>query len=444
MLFYFNMSSKKKVLIICYYWPPAGGSGVQRHLKFAKYLGLYGWEPIIYTVKNGEYPEIDKSLLNEIPAGIKIIRRPIWEPYSFYKFFSGKKRKDKITPNFFSQKNEGILHQIAIFLRSNFFIPDARMWWIKPSVNYLKTYLQKHPVDAIVSTGPPHSLHLIAKALREECQIPWMADFRDPWTNIDYFKKLSLLPFAEEKHKRLEKEVLQTADRVVTVSNTWAKELAEIGERKVEVITNGFDETDFAKAKSTLDEKFTIVHPGMFSRARNHEVFWQALSELKEEHPFFAKDLKIDFYGITDSSVPQLAKKYGFENYVHLHDYLPHDAIVNVMSSAWLLLLSVHDSQNLQGFVPGKLFEYLASKRPILCIGPENGDSAYIISETKSGLVSGFKDKDKLKIHIMVYYNDYVNGQKENKQADVTKYTRRVLTKQLANILDNMMLSYLH
>ncbi|HAR20446.1 MAG TPA: glycosyl transferase family 1 [Cytophagales bacterium] len=432
------MLAKKKVLIICYYWPPAGGSGVQRHLKFAKYLRHFGWEPIVYTVHNGEYPETDKSLLHEIPTGLTIIKRPIWEPYTFYKLFTGRKRKEKINPNFFSQKNQGILHQIAIFLRSNFFIPDARMWWIKPSVKYLKDYIQKHSIDAVISTGPPHSLHLIAKTLKEEYHIPWLADFRDPWTNIDYFKKLSLLPFAEEKHKRLEKEVLQTADRVVTVSNTWAKELAEIGQRKVEVITNGFDETDFPATKPTLDEKFTIVHPGMFSRARNHEVFWQALSELKEEHPFFAKDLKVDFYGITDSSVVELAKKYGIGNYVYLHDYLPHDKIVKVMSAAWLLLLSVHDSQNLQGFVPGKLFEYLASKRPILCIGPENGDSARIILETKSGLVSGFKDKDKLKIHIMVYYMDYVNGQKENKQIDVSKYSRKELTHRLANILNEM------
>ncbi|MBC7387623.1 MAG: glycosyltransferase family 4 protein [Opitutaceae bacterium] len=429
----------KKVLIICYYWPPAGGSGVQRHLKFAKYLRDFGWEPIIYTPQNGEYPEIDSSLLAEVPQNIKVIKRPILEPYSFYKLFTGKKKKEKITPNFFSQKNESFLSKTAIFLRSNFFIPDARMWWIKPSVKYLTNYLEKNPVDAIVSTGPPHSLHIIGKEVSIALNLPWLADFRDPWTNIDYFKELSLLPFAKEKHERLEKEVLQTATRVVTVSPTWAMELAEIGNRAVDVITNGFDEQDFAHTQTRLDEKFSIVHPGMFSRARNHESFWQAISEMCQENSYFAKDVKVIFYGITDPSVMQMAEKYKLTESVEIRDYLPHDKIIEKMASAWVLLLSVHDSPNLKGFVPGKLFEYLASKRPILCLGPENGDSAGIILDSKAGLVSGFKDKNKLKINLSVFYSDFINGRAKMENANIEKFSRRNLTGKLAGILDEML-----
>lgn len=431
------MPIKKKVLIICYYWPPAGGSGVQRHLKFAKYLRDFGWEPIIYTVKNGEYPELDETLLNEVPEGITVIKRNITEPYGFYKIFAGKKKKDKITPNFFSQKNEGFFQKLAIFLRSNFFIPDARMWWIKPSINFLEKYLKSNPVDAIISTGPPHSLHLIANSLHSTTNIPWLADFRDPWTNIDYFKDLVLLPFAKEKHIRLEKEVLTKASRVVTVSPTWAKELEVIGERKIDVITNGFDESDFKITNPILDSKFTIVHLGMFSKARNHEVFWKALSELIVENPFFAKELQINFYGITDASVTVLAEKYGLSKYVNIYPYQPHEEIVKVMASSRVLLLSVHNSANLQGFVPGKLFEYMASNRPIVCIGPENGDSASIIRQTKTGVVSDFADIIKLKRNLMVLHGDYINNIKEEGR-DITPYSRKELTRKLAGILDEM------
>lgn len=432
------MTSRKKILILCYYWPPAGGSGVQRHLKFAKYLRDFGWEPIIYTVKNGEYPETDETLLSEVPSGIEIIKRPITEPYTFYKFFTGKKKKDKITPNFFSQKNEGVFQKFAIFLRSNFFIPDARMWWIKPSVRFLDQYLKSNQVDAIISSGPPHSLHLIAKSVHRTTNIPWLADFRDPWTNIDYFKDLVLLPFAKEKHIRLEKEVLSNATRVVTVSPTWAKELAEIGNRGVDVITNGFDESDFALKDVKLDEKFTIVHLGMFSKARNHEVLWQALAELVKENSYFAKDLQVNFYGITDASVSVSAERYGLSQYLNIYAYQPHDEIVKVMASSRVLLLSVHNSPNLQGFVPGKLFEYMASNRPIICIGPENGDSALIIRQTKTGVVSHFNDVIKLKRNIMVLYGDFINNNSELGR-DIESYTRRGLTAQLAKLLNEMM-----
>jgi glycosyltransferase involved in cell wall biosynthesis len=435
------MVKMKKVLIICYYWPPAGGSGVQRPLKFAKYLRDFGWEPIIYTAKNGEYPEMDETLLSEVPTGLEVIHRPIWEPYTFYKFFSGKKKKERITPNFFSQKKVGFVQQLAIFIRSNFFIPDARMWWIKPSVQYLTEYLKTNPVDAIISTGPPHSLHLIGKGLKENTGIPWLADFRDPWTNIDYFKDLTLLPFAKEKHQRLEKEVLEKADKVLAVSPTWGKELGELGSRKVEVITNGFDETDFVHHAGSLDDKFTIVHPGMFSKARNHEIFWQALAELVQENPYFARDLSILFYGITDASVVEKANKYGLEKYVEVGKYVPHHEIVKIMASAWVLLLSVHDSSNLQGFVPGKLFEYLASKRPILCIGPTNGDSAHIIKSTQAGTVVDFHDKHKLKITLMAYYGSFINKFTNIETQGIEKYSRRSLTGELATLLDEMVVN---
>ena len=183
----------KKVLIITYYWPPSGGAGVQRWLKFAKYLSDFGWEPIIYTVENGEYPVLDYDLLDEVPKGITVLKTPIWEPYSIYKKFTGRKKEDKINSGFLSEKkNPKLLEKLSIWIRGNLFIPDARKFWIKPSVNFLTNYLIDNPVDIVVSSGPPHSSHIIALKLKEKNKLPWLADFRDPWTNIYYYKELLL------------------------------------------------------------------------------------------------------------------------------------------------------------------------------------------------------------------------------------------------------------
>ncbi|HTF81346.1 MAG TPA: glycosyltransferase, partial [Cytophagales bacterium] len=321
----------KKVLIITYYWPPAGGSGVQRPLKFVKYLREFGWEPIVLTVENGEFPEMDQTLLKEVPQDITIIRRPITEPYSLFKLFTGKKKTEKVNPNFFSQKDKGLLNTISIFIRSNFFIPDARMWWINPTSKFLIDYLKSNKVDAIISTGPPHSLHLIAKKVKEKTNIPWLADFRDPWTDIDYYKELILLPFARKKHERLEKEVLVSADRVVCVTPSWAKGLEDNGGRPVDIVFNGFDPDDFANTPIALDEQFTVVHTGMFSKGRNHEVFWKAMSELVKENKDFSEKLEIHFYGSVDNSVNLYAAQYGLSHKVTIHSYIPHSEIVNVI-----------------------------------------------------------------------------------------------------------------
>ena len=180
----------RRVLIITYYWPPSGGSGVQRWLKMSKYLPENGWQPVIYTADDAEYPVEDKSLEKDVAPETEVIRRPIVEPYSFYKKFLGIKKGEKVKAGFINEgaKKTGWKESLSVWLRGNLFIPDARCWWIKPSVRYLKKYLKEHPVDAMISTGPPHSMHLIARALHKKFNIPWVADFRDPWTDIDFYK----------------------------------------------------------------------------------------------------------------------------------------------------------------------------------------------------------------------------------------------------------------
>lgn len=429
----------KKVLVISYYWPPAGGSGVQRPLKFVKYLPEMGWEPIVYTPSNGEVPDKDLSLMKDVSPNLQVITQPIFEPYTLYKLFTGKSLKEKINPNFFTQKKEGFKDKAAIWIRSNFFIPDARMWWIKPSITYLEKYIKENKIDAIISTGPPHSMHLIALGLKKKLNIPWLADFRDPWTNIDFFKELTLTSWAEKKHKSLEKEVLTTADKVVCVGKTWGEELEVLCNRKVDIINNGFDPDDFdLKEAIPLDAKFSIVHLGMFSKGRNHEVFWKALAELCAEDESFKNDLQLKFYGKLDVSAKEYMLKYQLEAQTEFFEYVPHNEIVKVQFSSRVLYLSVNNTPNVKGIMTGKIFEYLAVKRPILCIGLEEGDAAEVLKNTGVGLISGFEDLEKLKANIRILYQQYKKGEDQVSGAQIEQYSRKTQTAQLAELLNNI------
>ncbi|HOP44190.1 MAG TPA: glycosyltransferase, partial [Flavobacteriales bacterium] len=235
----------KRVLIVTYYWPPNGGAGVQRWLKFVKYLPQHGWQPVVYTPENPELVAEDPGLLDDVPREAEVIKRRISEPYGLYKRLTGRGVKEKVHTAFLSEeKREGWRDRMALWVRSNFFIPDARVGWVGPSVRFLKQYLREHPVDVIVTTGPPHSMHLIGLRLKRALGIRWVADFRDPWTNIDFYRQLKLSRSADRRHRRLEAEVLREADTVVAVGWTLADELRDLGAKRVEVITNGFDPAD--------------------------------------------------------------------------------------------------------------------------------------------------------------------------------------------------------
>lgn len=429
----------KKVLVITYYWPPSGGAGVQRWLKFVKYLREFNWEPIVYTAENGEMPSVDISFIKDIPQGVEVLKQPVWEPYHLYKKFTGRKKEDKINSGFLAEnKKNRFLEKVSIWIRGNFFIPDARMFWIKPSVNYLVQYLKSNHIDAVVSTGPPHSMHLIALGIKKKLNIPWLVDFRDPWTQIDFYDKLMLTSFSDKKHKKLEKEVLVSADKVLTVSDNWAKDLEVLGGRKVEVITNGFDEEDFNFPDPVLDEKFSLSHIGSLNKDRNPVQLWQAIKELCEEVPEFAKDLSLKFVGKTDFSVFESLKEKGLMGVTEKINYLPHQEVVKFAASSQVLLLLLNNTPNVMGIIPGKIFEYIASKRPVLCVGPVNGDSAKIIMNTGAGMVSGFEDKEKIKKSIKDLYMQYKNKQLIISSTTFEKFSRKNLTKELSTLLNDM------
>ena len=426
----------KKVLIISYYWPPSGGAGVQRWLKFAKYLPEFGYQPIIYTPENPEFPVLDESLLKDIPQEVEVIRQPIWEPYGWYRQFLGQKDK-KIGAGFVSEKKEpGLLNSISVWVRGNFFIPDARKFWIKPSIQFLSNYISENKVDVVVSTGPPHSMHLIALELKKRHNIKWIADFRDPWTNIDFYQELMLTSWADKRHRALEREVLTTADKVLTIGYTMSQEMEALGAKNVETVTNGFDEDDFPNVESKLDIEFSVSHIGTFSPSRNHPIFWKALAELKNESPYFAKNFKLRTVGVVDHNVTSSIEEAGLQENWERIDYVSHSEVLNYQLSSKVLLVSINNTPNAKGILPGKFFEYLASGRPILAIGPKHSDIGTVLDKTKAGVVIERYDLEGMKQAVMQLYLG--TQQFERNEKEIFKFSRRGLTEQLVNVIQEL------
>lgn len=435
----------KRVLIITYYWPPSGGSGVQRWLKMSKYLPENGWQPVIYTPENPESPVEDPSLLHDVSPEAEVIKRKIVEPYSIYKKLLGIKEEQKVKVGFINEgeRKQGWKENLSLWVRGNLFIPDARCWWVNPSVRFLKKYLKEHPVDAIISTGPPHSMHLIALKLHKTLNIPWIADFRDPWTEIDYYGQLHLTRHSDRKQHRLEHEVLTQADQVVTVSPDWARRLEALGARNVKTIYNGFDwnQNDRKEEKRPQNGKFNLTYIGVLSEIQNPENLWEDIAELIEENDTFAQSLQINLIGQIDRSVETDIRKTKLERYVVFKPYIPHGQVLQEQQAADLLLLLLmpESTPRAKGLLTGKLFEYLSSGRPIFCIGPEDGDAAHIISEAKAGVTVGFEDKEKMKAIIKELYDAYKSGTlKGCPNEAIKKYSRKSLTDEFVDMMNKI------
>jgi glycosyltransferase involved in cell wall biosynthesis len=433
----------KRVLIITYYWPPSGGAGVQRWLKFVKYLRGYGWEPIVFTPENPEYPETDHSLEPDVPENLTIIRQPIWEPYLFYKRLLGQKKDERISAAFLTEKKKNpVVEWLSVWIRGNLFIPDARKFWIRPASRYLKAFLAANPVDAIVSTGPPHSMHLIAMRVSDTLSLPWLADFRDPWTEIDFYQDLKLTHWADRIHHSLEKNVLQKATAVSVISKTMDTSFKKISGRECTVITNGYDDGDLLKTTSDrLDNKFSIAHIGTLGSTRNPETLWKALQSLLKSIRELANDLEIKLVGKVDHTITASLDEFGLTPYVHRIDYMPHDEVITCQRQSQVLLLIINQTPNAAMILTGKFFEYLASGRPILCLGPEDGDAASILSETQSGLLAGFNDVATMERHVLAFYQRYKQGTLTSDATGIQKYSRKELTATLAGLLNTITVS---
>ncbi len=424
----------KRALVITYYWPPAGGPGVQRWLKFVTYFKEFGIEPIVFIPDNPHYPLKDDSIISEIPEGIKIIRFPIKEPYGFARVFS-KKKTNRVSSGIITNKKQSALEKFLLWVRGNFFIPDARIGWVKPSVSFLEDYLSKNKIDVIITSGPPHSLHLIGKSLKKKIGIKWLADFRDPWTTIHYHKSLRLNKRSQKKHLELESEVLTNADLVVVTSANTKKEFQKITNTPIEVITNGYDVTK--KIIPNLDSQFTLVHIGSLLSNRNPEILWRVLSEIKNENVDFSENLLIKLVGAVSEDVLKSIEDFGLATNFKAYGYISHQEAIQQQHNSQVLLLIEMDTPETKAIIPGKLFEYMAANRPILALGPKGSDIYEILKETNSGTYFNYTDKESLKIQIQEYYQDYSKTQLIVSSKNIEQFSRRELTKKMSDLIIN-------
>ncbi|TDQ16510.1 glycosyltransferase involved in cell wall biosynthesis [Algoriphagus boseongensis] len=428
---------QKQVLIITYYWPPSGGSGVQRWLKFAKYLPEAGWEPVIFTPENPDFDLKDESLQKEIPTSLEVIKFPIWEPYQL---FSRVKRKSKTHPGrLLEQKEKGFLEKAAIWMRANFLVPDPRVFWVKPSVKFLLDLVQNGQYQAVITTGPPHSMHLIGRELKRKTGLTWIADFRDPWSQWEFLDKLPMAARIRKRHLQLEESVLKEADEVITISPTFQLDLEKLSHRKIQLLTNGFDPADIPSdfsPKAKVKEKLHLVYTGVIDAIRNPIPLLKAI---KEEFQGTGEEVDFTFVGKVSDPVKEfVAADSWLVNRIHFPGYVSHGEVFGFYAKADGLVLILTDTKNAKGNIPGKLFEYLATGIPIVALGDPEGDSAQILNQAEGGKVIRHEDF----VGIQVVLRELMDGKgKGGNSPQFARFSRRSLTFDLAKILDAHTLS---
>lgn len=424
----------KKVLIITYYWPPAGGPGVQRWVKFVKYLRDFGIEPIIYTPENPTYPILDPHIAADIPEDLTLLKTKIFEPYALASLFS-KEKTQKISAGIIPTKKPSLLDKLLLWIRGNLFIPDARVLWVRPSVKYLSEYLTEHPIDTIITTAPPHSLHLIGLRLKEKFpSLRWIADFRDPWTTIGYHSQLRLTKRSARKHLVMERTVLQTADTLIVTSPSTQREFQAKTSRPIEVITNGYDD-DFPTQTPSLSPYFLLSHIGSLLSERNPEPLWQVLSEMTKEQPDFRRDLRLCLAGKVSDEVLTSLQKWQLTGYLDLKGYISHTEAIALQRQSQLLLLLEINHPKTEGIIPGKLFEYMASQRPILALGYKQWDVKDIIAQTQTGITLSLTDTQAIREALTHYYTLYKSQQLHTHPTSLEAYHRKNLTKRLSEVI---------
>jgi glycosyltransferase involved in cell wall biosynthesis len=431
----------KKLLVVTYAWPPLGGSGVQRWLKFVKYLPHHDWTPYVLTPSNPAFTLKDESLEKDVPVVTTVIRRPIWEPYGiFLKLFGkylGKEQSNNVKG--FVPDNTSLPKKIVSWIRGNLFIPDPRIFWVRPSVRFLKKYLRRQKINTLVTTGPPHSMHLIGlKLIKGNRSLRWIADFRDPWSQWGFFDSVYCGKIARKIHKSLEKKVLESAHELTTVTPFYQRQLQEISGRHVHLITNGYDCEDFEALKMEKTEKFVIRHVGFISETRNPQPLMLALSELLSERKSLANLIRVDFVGEVH---PLFKEPYStckeLSAVITYTPSVPHKEIIHKYASTSLLLLILSGYKDAEGYLTGKIFEYIATGLPILGIGPENGDAAELLQATKAGIMFDPSNIKGIKNYILDKFNIWKNSGVSNQfNSNLSMYSRKELTARLVEILE--------
>lgn len=427
----------KKVLIITYYWPPAGGAGVQRALKFVKYLPQFGWEPVVLTVANPDSPVEDTSLLIDIPEIAKIYKTKSLEPFELYKKFIGKKSGSKIPSDILlSKKNNSLKEKIATWIRLNIFIPDAKIGWKRYAVKTGLEIIKNKNIDLIFTTSPPQTVSLIGQTLSKLTKVKWVADFRDPWMEIVYYQNVKRSWLTTKMDSSLEKKVFSNANGVITISDDMIRLFRDKAPRQqFHLIPNGFDETDFVDSVKTKNDNFTIAYTGAISKDRVPYVLFSAMDKLINVDGI--KNISLNFAGRYCPEFNDEIANYNLENIADLKGFVPHKESTQILQNADVLLLVVDNVPNNKGFLTGKLFEYMGTKKPIFAIGPVNGDAHTFIKESHSGAMIDYSDEAGAYNLLKKMYDNWKNNVSEYTY-EIKQFSRKNLTKKLSEIFEEI------
>lgn len=426
--------SRLKVLVITYYWPPSGGAGVQRALKFVRYFPEFGIEPIVLTVDPGKasYPVMDETLSKDIPSGVRVVTTDSFEPLNILSSMMGKKNVPY--GGFANANKESKTQKILRWIRGNFFIPDARVGWVKYATKAAIRLIETEKITHVLISSPPHSSQLIGLQLKKQFpHLKWIADMRDPWTDIYYYKDLLHTSIAAGKDARMEKQVLENADEIIVVSDAIRRSFAAKSERinpaKIHVIPNGYDEADFPDGILPASDAFTISYVGTMADTYRPEVFFRVLSKIIKSNP--KKKLRFQFVGNAPWTLKKLTEEYGIDSNCEWSGHVTHQDAIRYMQQAHVLLLIIPDAPGAEGILTGKLFEYIGAGRPILGIGPVNGDAAKILRECNVGEM--FEREDE--VQIGHWLNATLQSSVSSNSEERKKYTRKNLTKTIRQVI---------
>ncbi len=440
--------------MITYYFPPAGGPGVQRMLKFAKYLPDFGWTPAVLTVReDASYPVRDPSLARDIPPGTRVLRTGITEFYRIYRKAAGTAAPLDGNPR---SEREGAIARILRLARAGLFVPDGRVGWIPHALGPGTRFAREVGTRAILSSGPPFTTNLIGGLIAQRTRLPWVQDLRDPWTRAPFYPDRP--PLIRALDERLERWTLRHADRTVSVNRnmledfrarypevaradaagTAAAGAVAAGERLV-TIPNGFDPADFEGVPRVTPAKLTLVHTGTIHSARDPAALRAALADLAREEDGFVDGFEIVFAGRPDVTVEAAFRSPPFDRIARFLGYLEHAASLRLLRAADLCLLLIGDEPQARGMLTGKLFEYLGSGTPILAIAPTDGEAAEAIARCRSGWTHAPDDAAGLRERVRDLWHRYRRGERhftEPNPAGVARFSRRNLAGEMAGILD--------
>ncbi|SHK16378.1 glycosyltransferase family 4 protein [Rhodothermus profundi] len=425
------------VLLVTYYFPPAGGAAVQRFLKFARYLPAYDWRPVVLTVRSEDaaYPFRDEALEAEVPVEVPVFRTRTWDPYAAYARWLGQRKEEAVSVGFAGRPHQRWKERLARWIRANLFLPDARVGWVPFALRALPRLLRQYPIEAIVTTGPPHSTHLIGYRAQRRYRLPWVADLRDPWTDVYYYEMLPMTRWARRLDAWMERRVLAQAQARVVVTPTMQRTLQTKGLSAV-CIPNGYDPADFEASPPRATHDFWITYAGSMGPTANPEGLWKALVQLRAS----GLPIRVRLIGLIDASVRQALMRHHLAEQVALLPFMPRRQVLPYLRESALLLLVINRTAGNAGIVTSKLYEYLGSGRPVLGIGPVQGDAAAVLQETKAGKMFDYDDVEGIAAYLRRHYEAWAAGRPLPGALPTLaqRYSRPYLAGELAHLLEEV------